>query len=382
MARILMAASRNLDNNPVRQSSAQAFLRPRRSKVIKESHRGEGQSERNGRGKWRRSSPLQSRSSGRGRRDGDESVWRTGEGSCRLGTRGRRPARRLTAFPTSRSSPERFVNRELSWLRFNRRVMEEASNRNHPLLEQLRFLSISASNLDEFFMVRVSGLREQLHAKVVLRSQDGLDSGRAAREDRGRGRHARERSAAALARIARRDGRGGHRHRSSASELSTLERNWLEGHFLEHIFPVLTPLAIDPAHPFPFIPNLAFSLGVNLVRQADGRLLNALVRVPQKIARFVRLPDFRPDGSDALRGTRADHRRVRRQALPRPCGEGARRLSRHSRQRSRDRGRGRGSVAHVRDAAQAAAARRRHPARGRGAHARGACEASSPRSST
>ncbi|HEX7948472.1 MAG TPA: RNA degradosome polyphosphate kinase [Phenylobacterium sp.] len=182
-------------------------------------------------------------------------------------------------------NPARFFNRELSWLAFNRRVLAESMNPRHPLLERLRFLAISANNLDEFYMVRVAGLKAQVREGVRVLSQDGLNAAdqlirvNAAAADLMGDQQTRWRDLCAeLA-------DEGLRY-ISADEVTDAERAELEQRFVSELFPVLTPLAIDPAHPFPFIPNLAFSLVLKIRRIADGRQLYALAPLPAQVARF------------------------------------------------------------------------------------------------
>jgi polyphosphate kinase len=186
-------------------------------------------------------------------------------------------------------SPDRFINRELSWLDFNHRVVEEAENPNHPLLERLRFVSISASNLDEFYSVRVAGLIGQAKAGVTAVSPDGRTPAQQLAEIKLRGE-------ALLAEQQRvwRELRG--LLRASGIEvcepetLSNHDVRWLDAWFMERVFPVLTPLAIDPAHPFPFIPNMGLVMALLLQRDEDGLGMRALLPLPSQVERFIRLP--------------------------------------------------------------------------------------------
>ncbi|MDE0307862.1 MAG: RNA degradosome polyphosphate kinase [Albidovulum sp.] len=188
------------------------------------------------------------------------------------------------------SGPDRFFNRELSWLAFNRRVLEEAENPDVPLLERVRFVSISASNLDEFFTVRVAGLQELARTGSQKTGADGLTPLQQLvliERDARKLMNAQQEAWSVL----RKELDANGITIASVEDLNTADRNFLDSLFMDKVFPVLTPLAIDPAHPFPFIPNEGFCLALQLERSSDKRSLKALLPIPQQIDRFVRLPD-------------------------------------------------------------------------------------------
>jgi len=183
----------------------------------------------------------------------------------------------------------RYFNRELSWLAFNERVLEESLNPAHPLLERLRFLSISGNNLDEFFMTRVAGLKGHQLQDVDSRSPDGLTPAQQLAAIAQRADALMQTQAQVwidlLAELAKVD--------FQVLDLDSIDdevAGWLETHFREQIFPVLTPQALDPAHPFPFIPNKGFSLVFDLKRLSDDEPIRELLMVPAALPRFVRIP--------------------------------------------------------------------------------------------
>ncbi len=179
------------------------------------------------------------------------------------------------------TSPERFINRELSWLAFNQRVLEEAANPRHPLLERLRFVAISASNLDEFYSVRVAGLVGQERAGIVKLSHDGKTPTQQLAAI-----HERAQALIGGQQEAWQELRGLLRAAGVAlvepAELDAADRDWLDAWFMERVFPVLTPLAVDPAHPFPFISNLSLCMVLKLVREEDGGTMRALLPLPPR----------------------------------------------------------------------------------------------------
>ena len=191
--------------------------------------------------------------------------------------------------PATIEPSARYFNRELSWLAFNQRVLEESINPAHPLLERLRFLSISGSNLDEFFMVRVAGLKGQQLQNIEERSVDGLTP---TQQLEAITRDADALMGAQQAQWARLSAELAEAGITVLDEdaIQGADITVLEQHFREQIFPVLTPQALDPAHPFPFIPNQGLSFLLDLKRISDGEPIREMVMIPAALPRFVRVP--------------------------------------------------------------------------------------------
>jgi polyphosphate kinase len=191
--------------------------------------------------------------------------------------------------PDAPPAPERFFNRELSWLDFNTRVLEEAANPQHPLLERLRFVAISGSNLDEFYSVRVAGLAGQEREGIQTLSPDGLSPTQQLSAIHDRAMALLEAQQAAWRTL-----RGLLREAGltalDADELAPADIAWLEGYSTSASSPCSPRWAVDPAHPFPFISNLALCMVLKLVREEDGGTMRAMVTLPPQVDRFIRLP--------------------------------------------------------------------------------------------
>jgi polyphosphate kinase 1 len=215
-----------------------------------------------------------------------------------------RPIDPKTEYSEPPKGAARFYNRELSWLQFNRRVLEEAMNRRHPLLERLRFLSISASNLDEFYMVRAAGLYGQVAAGVATLSVDGLTPKQQLEQINQFARELVAEKQACWRRLRAELAEAGI-HIVEPKDLRPHEKVWLDDEFMNRLFPILTPMNVDPAHPFPFIQNQALTLAVKMLHQ-DGKVMKGLIPIPSQLDRFIRLPAD-PDDPKAIRFMRIEN---------------------------------------------------------------------------
>ncbi|THB81664.1 MAG: RNA degradosome polyphosphate kinase [Desulfobacteraceae bacterium] len=199
------------------------------------------------------------------------------------------PAGIQAGVEVSFSSPKRFLNRELSWLQFNHRVLEEALNTNHPLMERLRFLSIAASNLDEFYMVRVAGLKAQIKTGATSESPDCMTPEDQLKAIEGMVIELNQMTLQCLKTLV-----SEFKEESisivNQTMLTAEETDWLQHKFMSEIFPVLSPLAVDPAHPFPFIPNLGNGMVLDLQDDHNGESMLAIIILPKELRRFIRLP--------------------------------------------------------------------------------------------
>lgn len=215
--------------------------------------------------------------------DGGKNKTLDGQQACLL------PREQIVAAIAEIPANERYLNRELSWLQFNMRVLEEAENPRHPLLERVRFLSISGNNLDEFYMVRVAGLRGQCDLKAEVLSDDGLTPPMQLKLVNAMAEQLMDKQQAVWASLREEMSSAGISVIKS-EDITDTELHWITEYFMDNILPVLTPIAVDPAHPFPFIPNLSFTIALSLTKKDDGEAMVALLPVPSHLTRFIRLP--------------------------------------------------------------------------------------------
>ena len=185
----------------------------------------------------------------------------------------------------------KYINRELSWLEFNQRVLEEAENSKIPLAERLNFLSISGSNLDEFFMVRVAGLKGQVDSQVFVETIDGLMPEQVLYEVIKKSKFIKKKQNKCWENILKDLSKNGIEV-CETNQLNVTEKRWLKSYFIKEIFPLLTPVAIDPAHPFPFVPNLGLSIVLKLKSKKSKNIIRVVIPFPKGLKKFIKINDI------------------------------------------------------------------------------------------